>query len=68
VWRSSSEQCIEGAIVLYVSLWIGLHMVHDVACQLYYILGRSGEIVPLVLLLWYRRDETDQFNQLEAKE
>src|SRR6185503_5618744 len=37
-----------------ISLWIGLYMVHDVASQLHNILGRSGETVPPVLLLWQR--------------
>ena len=55
-------------IVLYFSLWIGLYMIHDVASRLHYILDRSGETVPPVLLLWYRRVEADLFDQLEAKE
>ena len=68
VWRSSLERRIEVAIVLYVSIWIGLYMVHDIASQLHYILGRSGETIPPVLLFWYRGDEADRFDQLEAKE
>ena len=42
-------------------------MVYDVASQLNNILGRSGETVPPVLLLWYRRDETDRFDQFEQR-
>jgi len=42
-------------------------MVHSIASQLHYILGRSREAVPPVLLLWYRRDEADQFDQLKTK-
>ena len=42
-------------------------MVYDVASQLHNILGRSGETVPPVLLLWYRRDETDRFDQFEQR-
>ena len=68
VWRSSSERCIEGAFVLHVFVWIGLYVVLDVASQLHNILGRSREAIPPVLLLWYRRDEADQFDQLETKE
>jgi hypothetical protein len=51
-----------------MSLCIGLYMVHDVASQLHYILGQSGETIPSVFLFWYRGDEADRFDQLEAKE
>ena len=43
-------------------------MVHDITGQLHHILGRSGETIPPVLLLWYRRVEADRFDQLKTKE
>ena len=43
-------------------------MVYHATSQLYTVLGRSGETIPPVLLLWRVRDEANRFDQSEAKE
>ena len=68
MWGSSTKQHIESVFVLHVSLWVGHHMVHNIASQLHNILGPSREAFPPVLLLWHRGDEVVRFDQLEAKE